>query len=193
MKLWALHFKKTGVIFIEEVVVLEWFVHYRIYFSLKSDPYALTAECFNEWIVAGREQQMRHEMDSDSWLWRCQLIPPLVSLLGFRWLPPGFPGKKNQHFGCQVLLKRSGTESIENCWRLEVAVVPEQLETFPCIHPSVQNDVLEWDNSHHIPKKMGLMARSPSLCFSPLLRCAASDLSLSHFSPYKPGLLWLKV
>lgn len=37
-----------GVILIVEVVVLEWFVQYRIYFSLKSDVCALTAECFSE-------------------------------------------------------------------------------------------------------------------------------------------------
>lgn len=37
-----------GDILIEEVVVLEWFVHYRTYFFLKSVAYVLTAECFNE-------------------------------------------------------------------------------------------------------------------------------------------------
>lgn len=77
------------------MVVLEWFVAYRIYFFLKSDAYTLITECFNEWLFAGIGQHMRHEMDSDSWLWRCQLIPALVFLLSFRWLPPSFPEKNS--------------------------------------------------------------------------------------------------
>lgn len=32
----------------EGVVVLEWFVHYRIYFFLKSVAYVLAAESFSE-------------------------------------------------------------------------------------------------------------------------------------------------
>lgn len=76
-----------GAILIDKVMVLEWFVHYRICFFFKSDSYALTMECLYEWIFAGRGQEM------DLSLWRCRLIPALVFLLGFRWLPPGFPEK----------------------------------------------------------------------------------------------------
>lgn len=65
---------------------------------------------------------MGHEMVSDFWLWRWQLIPALVFLPGCRWFSPCFP-QKPQHFGCQVLLQRWGTESTESCWRLEVVVV----------------------------------------------------------------------
>lgn len=82
-----------GAILIDKVMTLEWFVHYRICFFFKSDAYALTVECLNEWIFAGRGQEMRHEMDLS--LWRCQLIPALVFLLGFRWSPPGFPEKNS--------------------------------------------------------------------------------------------------
>lgn len=140
-------------------MVLEWFVHYRICFFFKSDSYALTVECLYEWIFAGRGQEMRHgivtlEMSANS----CSSF-----LLGFRWLPLVF-------LRCQVYLKRGRTESIENCWRLEVAVMPEHLETCPCICPSIQGDLLERDSSSCFPKVFGLLARSPSLSFSPLHR-----------------------
>lgn len=46
------------------------------------------------------------------WLvtWRCQLIPALVSLLWFRWLPPGFPGKKS------AFLMPSSSQKVRN-WK----------------------------------------------------------------------------
>lgn len=154
-----------GAILIDKVMVLEWFVHYRICFFFKSDSYALTVECLYEWFFAGRGREMRHgivtlEMPANS----CSMF-----LLGFRWLPLVFL-KKTQHFGCQGFLKRGRTESIENCWRLEVAVMPEHLEICPCICPSIQGDLLERDNSSCFPNKLGLLARSPSLSFSPLHR-----------------------
>lgn len=82
-----------GGILIDKVMVLEWLVHYRICFFFKSDAYALTVKCLNEWIFAGRGQEMRQKMDLS--LWRCQLIPALVFLLGFRWLPLGFLEKNS--------------------------------------------------------------------------------------------------
>lgn len=66
------------------------------------------------------------------------------------------------------------------------------LENLSLHLPSTQGDGLEWDNSSYFPEKMDLTARSTSLCCSPLCRCTASDLCLSQFCPYKPGLLWLK-
>lgn len=87
---------------------------------LKSDACTLTAECFNEWIFAGfKRWEWTIEMDSNLWLWRCQLIPGKNFLLQV--VAPRFSwGKKNKkvHFGCHILLKWWGTESIEKCWRL---------------------------------------------------------------------------
>lgn len=37
-----------GAILIDKVMVLEWFVHYKICLFFKSDSYALTMECLYE-------------------------------------------------------------------------------------------------------------------------------------------------
>lgn len=97
--------------------------------------------------------------------------------------------RKTQHFGCQVFLKRGRTESTENCCSLEVAVMPEHLETCPCICPSVQGDLLEWDNCSCFPKELGVLAGSHP-CPSALCTDSALCLSLQTRTATVKSLNW---
>lgn len=172
-----------GAILIDKGMVLEWFVHERICFFFKSDSYALTVECLYEWIFAGRGQEMALS------LWRCQLIPALVFLLGFRWLPPGFPGKNSAFWRPRFSEKGKNWKYWEllKAWGSCHAWALGNLSLHLCLHPGWSPGARQ---VQLLSKGAGSPGQVPPLSFSPVHR---RDLCLSHFSPYKSGLLRLKV